>query len=336
MFLVIDQMMSGWVDVIVEVGGYVHKPLLLVAFIAAIVLRGLVYYTVKRQDWFVSEFRKRALRGFENQEGSGITSFFGYTKALLERTYYELFAVRGVQMRRRVDFVMTPGDRLFLIQPGCAYMVKDLQRHMRSLKAERAGSDFTPVARASIETNPCFSKLFGIVPLGALNEFLNILPGLFIIGGGIFGTFLGIMKAMPELGNLNPADIEGTKVAMESFISKVGFAMSASILGIACSVCITVINSAWNPDRVFVGTIDKLASTLALLWNASEHNQVPVGVKNFDANRDPLEALAEAAVEKELQKHSKVFDHENTRTESGSAQSSTNSQQENKDKTKAA
>ena len=60
------------------------------------------------------------------------------------------------------------------------------------------------------ENNPCFRKVFGYIPISVSNDFLAVLPGLFIVGG-IFGTFLGIMKALPELGGMEVSDAKRPK-----------------------------------------------------------------------------------------------------------------------------
>ena len=58
------------------------------------------------------------------------------------------------------------------------------------------------------DNNPNFKKVMGVFPVQASHDVLNILPGIFIIGG-IFGTFLGIMAALPELANMELSDVEG-------------------------------------------------------------------------------------------------------------------------------
>ena len=301
MFLQLDQWIRGQVEVIVTIGNHAILPGMLFGFFLAVTLRGLMYFTVSRQVWFISEFHKRAVREHEKLAGERIPSFFGFVKKHLERTFYELFAVRGVQMRRRIDFVMAPSDRVFLVQPGCARTVKDLERNLKSLKIDNGKANFEQVSRICLEENPCFNKLFGVIPIGVLNDFLGHLPGFFILGG-IFGTFLAIMKALPELGNLNLSDAEGTKIAMDSFVSKVGNSMAASVSGILLSVAFTAISSFWSAERSFMAMVDRLSSTLEFLWSSSSGNNPPEGAAQFDANRDPLEALAEAAVERELEK----------------------------------
>lgn len=301
MFLTMDHWIRSIIDVVVQVGTHLLLPVMALLFVGAVVLRGLMFYTVKRQEWFVNEFHKRVLRAQDKLPAGSIQSFYVFAKKYLEKTFYELFVVRGIQMRRRIDFIMSPSDRLFMVQPGCARIVHDFQRNLKSLKKGGNTPQFEQIAKVCLEENPCFGRLFGIFPIGVINDALALLPGFFILGG-IFGTFISIMKALPELGNLNMGDIEGTKEAMAAFIGKVSISMAASVTGIMLSVALSVISSFWSAERTFVSTVDRLASTLGFLWNSSVTNEVPEGLAKFDEKRDPLEALAEASIEKELEK----------------------------------
>jgi len=309
MLAAIDQSIRGLIDFVVLVGHHVLLPTMAFVFVGAVILRVLVYYTVKRQAHFINEFHKRATRGLAEAPHGNISSFFAFSKKYLEKTFYELFVSRGIQMRRNLDFIMAPSDRIFLVQQGCAIMVRDLQRQLKSLRKNSHEPNFEQIAKSTIETNPAFGKLFGIFNIGAINDAMALLPGVFILAG-IFGTFISIMKALPELSNLNMTDVEGTREAMASFVGKVSISMVASVCGIILSVIFSFVSSFWSAERSFISSVDKLCSTLNYLWSSSEGNQVPHNVKDFDANRDPLEALAESAIDKELE-NSRLHQEEN-------------------------
>ena len=138
-----------------------------------------------------------------------------------------------------------------------------------------------------------------MIPVQATHDVLNILPGVFIIGG-IFGTFLGIMGALPELGEMKLEDVEGAKMIMDNFLTKISFSMSTSIIGIIVSVCMTFINTLLDPEKLYVKTVNKFENTMELAWDVSVNNLHPRDIKDFDEHRDPIEALAEDAVENEV------------------------------------
>jgi hypothetical protein len=300
MFAMTETFISKGVDIVSGVMSSALLSVLIGTWLLAMVFRALVTYTVSREHWFAYEFQKRAREYLESLNPSAPMSFFAGTKRVLEKTYYELFEVRAVMQRRKPDMVRSLSDRLFLIQHGCARLVRETIQQVKFLKWGNQVK-FVEVAKSVFEHNPCFRRVVGVVPVAAANDFLSILPGLFIIGG-IFGTFLGIMKALPELGGMDLQDTEGTKVLMDQFLVRVSASMACSAVGICCSVTMTLVNTAFSAERRYVDAIQRYENSLELLWMRSTSNEVPAGEKPFDENRDPIEALAENALSKELEK----------------------------------
>lgn len=275
-------------------------PSMALIFFLGITFRLLTYYTVKREEWFIKEFEKRLMRFVEFENPHGAISYFMTLKRLLEKTFYEVFEIRNTMRRRRYDNIMAPSDRFFLVQQGCAYMVRDTLKQSRILKKDSTDDMILQnISKTVLGNNPCFSRILGFFPSGPINDFTNILPGLFVVAG-IFGTFLGIMKALPELGGMDLNDSNSTKVVMDEFLLKVAFSMATSTMGIFFSVAMQVFNSFLNPEKLFIETVDKYHGALAFLWKRCDNNDVPLDVAQFDEHRDPTEALAELAVQKEV------------------------------------
>ena len=275
-------------------------PSMALAFILAIGFRIIIYFNISRGDWFAREFAKRLDNYVEGNHRREEISFFLASKRLMEKTFYELFIVRSIMMRRKPDYVASLMDRVFLIQQGTAKLVKDSLKQFRNLRYSQSNQpDFTEISIHLLEKNPSYNKIFGIIPASFFNDVLNTLPGIFIVGG-IFGTFLGIMKALPELGGMDFADLEGSKAVLDGFLLKVSFSMSTSIVGIIFSVITTILNTVVSPQKVFVSAVNRLNNSFTILWNISDSNDLPEDVSDFDENRDPMEALAEQSVNKEL------------------------------------
>lgn len=292
-------MVQHFIEMVANFAGEYLVSLILLTFVCGFALRGLIYYTIKRHEWFAKEFEKRVDGYIENSTASTVAvSFYVLAKRLLEKTYYEAFELRTKFSRRKPDRAMHMSDRLFLIKQGSAWIVKDALKQLRHLKYSTQQPKILNVAKSTFLNNPCFNRLFGIVPISGLNDILNILPGLFVIGG-IFGTFLGIMKGLPELGGMNLSDPEQTKLVMDQFLSNISFSMTTSIVGIMCSVLMSVINTLWSPEKLFATIIDRFESALDILWNRSDNNEVAPESTEFDEYRDGGEAIAEAAVNQE-------------------------------------
>ena len=277
-------------------------------FVIAAASRYFMYYTVSRHEWFAKEFEKRVHKYMDNPENvkQQNVSFYMITKKLLEKTYYETFAIRDRKSHGDPNHVMSTNDRLFLVKQGCAWMVKDLLKQLRHLKWSKETPKLLHITKSTLHHNPCFNKLFGVIPMSAYNDLISILPGLFVVAG-VLGTFLGIKGGLTELSQMNLNDIEGAKSIMDNFLGEIGFAMASSIIGIILSLSLHVINTAFSPDRKFSSLIDRFESTMDLIWYRSDNNVVPENVDKFDESKDPSEALAEDAVNVEYERAKKQF-----------------------------
>lgn len=274
-------------------------------FLVGAFFRCMIWYTVKRHDWFAREFEKRVSQLMETEKPGekGAVSFYVLSKKMLEKTFYEAFAVRDRLRRRRGDSIMSMGDRIFLVKQGCAWLVKDLLKQIKFLKWTDDTPKLQQITKSTLHHNPCFNRVFGIIPMAALNDLISILPGLFVVAG-ILGTFVGIAGGLQELGSgMSLQDLENTKNVMDRFLYEISYAMKTSIAGIVFSLAAHLINVIMSPERVYVSLVDRMENSLDLLWYRSQNNDYPSEEKPFDEHRDPLEALAEESVNAEVARH---------------------------------
>lgn len=275
-------------------------------FVVAAYFRWTIYYTVRRHEWFAREFENRVHKFIDSEACQEMhnVSFYVLAKKMLEKSYYEVFAIRDRNSNGNKDSVMSMNDRIFLVKQGCAWMVKDILKQLKHLKWSKETPKLQQITRATLHHNPCFNKVFGVIPMGALNDLISILPGLFVVAG-ILGTFLGIKGGLVSLGGMDLTDIEGSKTIMDNFLHEIGFAMASSITGIAFSLTLHIINTSLSPERVYVSLVDRFESSLDLLWYRSDNNVLPRDIEQFNENRDPVEALAEEALNLEIAKTKK-------------------------------
>ena len=275
-------------------------------FFVAVYLRYTIYYTVRRHEWFAKEFESRVHKFIDSEAAEQMSnvSFYVLAKKMLEKTYYELFAIRERSNGRNGN-MLTLHDRIYMVKQGCAWLVKDILKQLKHLKWSKETPKLQQITRATLHHNPCFNKVFGIIPLSGLNDLINILPGLFVVAG-ILGTFLGIKGGLVQLGGMDLGDVEGSKVIMDNFLHEIGFAMASSVVGIGFSLALHVINTSWSPERVYVSLVDRFENALDILWYRSDNNVLPQHLENFNENRDPVEALAEEALNLEIAKSKKT------------------------------
>ncbi len=248
-------------------------PALLFGFLLAVIMRLLITMTIHRQKRFVKEFCKRIHQDInQNPEPHG--SFYNHVKKALTRTYFETFELRERYKRRNEDHIMTVGDRVFLIQDGIIRLIDDFLQHIRYLrKGNGQQPDFQEISNSVFGSNPIFNRVLGVFSLSRTNDVLNILPSIFIVGG-IFGTFLGIMKALPELTAMDITNAEASKIVIDNFLIKISFALSTSILGIVLSIIMSFMNTLMSPTNTYVEIIDAFNSATEIMWNKSESNDV--------------------------------------------------------------
>lgn len=274
-----------------------------VVFLGGLFFRAMIYYTVRRHEWFAKEFEKRVNAYIEGEVPGKVqdVSFYALSKKVLERTYYEVFEIRDRMKRRKPDSIMAISDRLFLVRQGCAWLVKDILKQLKFLKWTENTPKLLNITKATLQHNPCFNKVFGVIPMVGMNDLISILPGLFVVAG-ILGTFVGIAGGLGELGTMNLQDLENTKNIMDRFLHEISFAMKTSIFGIIFSLLSHVTNVILSPERAYVSMVDRFESALDLLWYRSDNNNFPAHEKPFDEHRDAVEALAEDALNKEIGK----------------------------------
>lgn len=294
-----NELITHIINGIINFANDLLMPLMVFAFLMAVTLRVLIHFTMKREEWFAKAFQKRVYDYLLKHPGKKHTSFYMTAKHLLEKTYYELFVMRSILKRRNPDVIMDKTDRIFLVQQGCARLVKDTLKHIQFFRYDIHRPRTMDITVQIFEKNPQFNRVLGYIPIGTTNDILNILPGIFIVGG-IFGTFLGIMAALPELGAMDLGDIEKTKQVMDHFLVKMAYSMITSILGIILNVSMTFLNAFFNPNKTFVDAVERFENALDTLWNSCSDNMLPAQIPNFDEHKDPLDALAEAAVNKEV------------------------------------
>ena len=148
-----EMFLKPFVELIFSVGNHWVYPLIIGVFLTGLALRGLIYYTVARHEWFAYEFEKRVNRFLETEDHTKNQSFYVMLKRLLEKTFYEIFETRDRLKRRKPDAVQSMADRVFLIRQGSAWIVRDTMKQARYLKwGERP--EFVNVTKTVFHKNP--------------------------------------------------------------------------------------------------------------------------------------------------------------------------------------
>lgn len=261
---------NGIVFQLIQSSQHWLMPLMFSVFGFSVIGRFIIYYTVRAENRFCKEFEKRVLKYLADPEAPRINSFYRLTKQLLEKTYYEAFEIKTRYKRRNLDHITTITDRIFLIQDGAQRLVEDTLKRAKYLKKD-APPRLVEISKTVFDLNPVFNRVMGVFPLGLFNEFLSIMPGLFMVCG-ILGTFMGIMKSLPELGGMDLANIEETKKVMDLFLIKISHSMLVSVAGIVLSVGMSVLNTIFSPEGLYYSLVNSYSGSMEALWNETSNN----------------------------------------------------------------
>lgn len=246
-------------------------PFMLAVFIVCLMAKMLIYYLSRTQYKVIKEFEIRVHRHLDNtyDETQGL-QFHALTKVLLNKTWNDYFLMRKKNLRRRFDRTTSFLDRLFYIDSGSRNLFEDTIKQTNYIEKE-LNPNFRSVTNFAFASNVYFNHLFGILPIRLVNQFLALLPGLFIIGG-IFGTFLGIVKGIPELKGLDPTNVDSARLVLNHFLDQMAFSMNTSIMGIFFSVFFTIVNSLFSPKSLQAEAFDMYTHSLEFLYKNSKNS----------------------------------------------------------------
>lgn len=153
--------------------------------------------------------------------------------------------------------------------------------------------DFSQLTERVMNDDEHWSKILGAVPIDGISRTLDILPTLFIILG-VFGTFIGISLALPEIAKIDFSNLETSGQTLTEFVINVTFAMKTSIAGIFYSIILTLLNTVFPLDATREKTFDQVENSLQTLWYHlhTEHSKSAAEKELFEISNTLKEILA--------------------------------------------
>jgi hypothetical protein len=127
--------------------------------------------------------------------------------------------------------------------------------------------NYPEIADRILEKDDNYNKLFGFIPVAPVARLINVLPGLFVVFG-IFGTFIGISMALPEIAKMDFNNLDSAGEILTSFVLSVTYAMKTSIAGILYSLIMTVLNTVAPVKALRDKTDKQFSSCLENIWMA--------------------------------------------------------------------
>lgn len=131
--------------------------------------------------------------------------------------------------------------------------------------------NFTELSHRIMTQDPNWVKVMKHFPVNGITRMIDILPGLFIILG-VFGTFIGIAMALPEIANIDFNDLDKSADTLMSFVLAVTYAMKTSIAGIFFSLILTILNTMFPIKETRFRVFKKVETSLQMLWYHMQHD----------------------------------------------------------------
>jgi hypothetical protein len=125
--------------------------------------------------------------------------------------------------------------------------------------------NFTELTHRIMSQDPHWTKTMKHFPIDGVTRMIDILPGLFIVFG-VFGTFIGISMALPEIANIDFNDLDKSADTLMAFVLNVTYAMKTSIAGIFFSLILTVLNTMFPIKEMRNRVFKKVETSLQMLW----------------------------------------------------------------------
>lgn len=147
---------------------------------------------------------------------------------------------------------------------GSNSIIHGIQSEMTVFKGVHP-PDFAEVTDRIMEKDEHWLKLYGYIKIDKISRLIDALPGMFIVLG-IFGTFIGISNALPQIANIDFNNIESSSGVLSSFVLDVTFAMKTSIAGILCSLCLSLVNTLYPITQMRDQIATKFETSLENLW----------------------------------------------------------------------
>jgi hypothetical protein len=126
--------------------------------------------------------------------------------------------------------------------------------------------NFNDLTHRILDQDDNWNKVFHFFPIGPISRLIDILPGLFVVFG-IFGTFIGISMALPEIANIDFNNLEGSGEILMRFVTNVTYAMQTSIAGIMFSLVTTFINTIAPVSSTRKKTFKKVSNCFENIWH---------------------------------------------------------------------
>lgn len=230
------------------------------------VIRWFSYISSKRNDAYFSTLAREITIAIEKdkEKQEGIASVDAYLGKMFSEITDKL-PNRSFRFKEK----NSPGDKRNVV--SFEGYLHGREGFVNILKSEsgvfhcQTPPNFSELTQRILSQDQQWSTLFKHLPIEGISRMIDIMPGLFVVFG-IFGTFVGISLALPEIANIDFQNIETSGATLASFVKNTAYAMETSLAGIVFSVLTTLMNTMYPIKDMRNRIHKKVETSLQNLW----------------------------------------------------------------------
>ena len=249
----------------------------LIEFMGGMLVLGLIfrfasYRSSKNDNAYYSSFTREIELNVERdkEEGKSVGDVDHYISDILGRVGKKLpdRSVRfGGKKKEEQPKDEQDGKRVLSLRDyvsGKQGLITNIQAES-SVFHHQTPPNFTELTHRIMSQDPDWTNVMKHFKIDGVTRMIDILPGLFIVFG-VFGTFIGISMALPEIANIDFNDLDKSADTLMAFVLNVTYAMKTSIAGIFFSLILTVLNTMYPIKETRYRVFKKVETSLQMLW----------------------------------------------------------------------
>lgn len=236
---------------------------------SALAIRWISYKHSKRDEVYFSHFTRELNSTIDEDKAKGVDAneYDDYLNDILGRVNLKLPERNlrsDLKKRNNKNEASKQGRSLRDFVGSKHGLIASIQNES-SVFNSRVAPDFVQLTDRVMNDDENWSKIFGIIPIDGVTRILDVLPTMFIVLG-VFGTFIGISQALPEIAKIDFANLETSGQTLSNFVISVTFAMNTSIVGIFFSITLTLLNTLFPIEGTRERTFEKVENSIQVLW----------------------------------------------------------------------
>lgn len=248
----------------------------LIEFMGGMLVLGLIfrfasYRSSKNDNAYYSSFTRELELNVERdkEEKKEVGDVDHYISDILGRVSKKLpnRSVRFGQKQEEVKDDNKNGKKVYSLRDyvsGKQGLITNIQAES-SVFHHQTPPNFTELTHRIMSQDPDWTNIMKHFQIDGVTRMIDILPGLFIVFG-VFGTFIGISMALPEIANIDFNDLDKSADTLMAFVLNVTYAMKTSIAGIFFSLILTVLNTMFPIKETRYRVFKKVETSLQMLW----------------------------------------------------------------------